>query len=207
MTWRAGPSDILTIAIAGALGGGLDAAACLLGWPVPVKEPAAAFRAHVVPAGALHGAVLALVPVLGVRATLGARSLLRWSAMVAVGWIGGYLTWIPLDMSVLGRSLPQAIAWPGLARPSLVDLAWMPFLFFGGVSGLLYGSLLLGTAETSRRRRMATAAAAGVLGSLWWWVEWRPWYFALLHGAVWGGLVGAVLPTSPPGFERRGRGG
>jgi hypothetical protein len=29
-----------------------------------------------------------------------------------------------------------------------------------------------------------------MLGSLWWWIEFQPWYFAAIHGSVWGLLVG-----------------
>jgi hypothetical protein len=34
------------------------------------------------------------------------------------------------------------------------------------------------------------ASASGALGSLWWWIEWEFAYFSLIHGAIWGVLVG-----------------
>ena len=174
---------------AGAVGGGLNATLCVLGWPVPVAS--ASFRWHLIPAGAAHGALLALAAIAGVVASRRAGdSLWRWFAAPIVGWLGGYASWVPLEMSVLGRSLSQAIVWPAGSGPLSLAFIWNPLIYFGSVSALLYLWLASAVARRSPKITVVGAALAASLGSLWWWIEWGPWYLSLLHGGVWGTLVG-----------------
>jgi hypothetical protein len=44
--------------------------------------------------------------------------------------------------------------------------------------------------DRSMTEHVACAIASGALGSLWWWATIGPWYFSVLHGTVWGTLVG-----------------
>ena len=75
----------------------------------------------------------------------------------------------------------------------MVSILWSPLPYFGAVAGVLYLSLLLARSVASRWVLILAATAAGVSGSLWWWTEWGPWYFSLIHGAVWGTFVGFAL--------------
>jgi hypothetical protein len=121
----------------------------------------------------------------------------------------GYLSWIPLDLSVSGRATADSLVWPAEGQSDVVSILWAPLPYFGAVAGVFYSSLLLARSVTSRWVLILGATAAGVLGSLWWWIEWGPWYFSLLHGTVWGSLVGLALswrrrtgenvPSSPRG--------
>jgi hypothetical protein len=180
-----------TVACVGGLGGLLNAALCYLRWPVSVEDSSATFRWHVMPAGLLHGLFLALVAVLAAayasRLSLGRR----WLLIPVVGWCAGYLSWIPLELSVFGGALPKALYWP-------VDrswqAAWAPaVVYFGGVSAFLYAWLLLRPVGSRLLANMLAASGAGALGSLWWWISWGPWYLSVLHGAIWGCLVGAAV--------------
>lgn len=176
---------------AGAAGGGINAALCYFRLPVPVEDSAATFQWHVIPAGAAHGGILAVA---AVALGLTARRLgwpARIASGVAGGWLAGYLSWIPLHLSTLGESLIEAPLWP--FRNGL-QAAWIPYAHFGAVVTLL--SLWLAGSAPFRRAapQVAAACLAGALGSLWWWISWGPWYFAVIHGVLWGlptGLVAA----------------
>jgi hypothetical protein len=182
-------ASLLRMTAAGGVGGGLNATLCVLGWPVPV--PSASFRWHLIPAGIAHGGLLALAAIVGVAASSRTRhSLWRWFAAPIVGWLGGYASWIPLEMSVFGRSLSHAIVWPAGSDPFSLAFIWNPLIYFGGVSALLDLWLASATARHSPKMAVVGAALAASLGSLCWWIEWGPWYFSLLHGGVWGTLVG-----------------
>ena len=105
---------------------------------------------------------------------------------------------------VLADSLPS---WPAFAEvpPALRELrgrGWKlallgPLQYFGLVALLYYLAIALWLA---RERRLAAhvtgAAVAGIFGSLWWWISFGPWYFSVLHGAIWGTLVGVGAWTT-----------
>ena len=78
-------------------------------WPVPVEEYAD-FAWHLAPAGALHGAILALCAFLGSRWLRELGWAKRLPIAVATGWIAGCLSWQPLRMSLDGRL--GWSAWP-----------------------------------------------------------------------------------------------
>ena len=177
---------LLRISAAGALAGGVNAWLCYVRWPVPV-ERYADFAWHLVPAGALHGAILALCAFLGSRWLRELGWAKRLPIGVATGWIAGYLSWQPLQLS-LARRLGWS-AWP-FSEPSS---AWFigPLQIFGLVA-FLYCLVpprwMPGTRVGASS--LILASAAGALGSLWWWLAYGPWYFSLLHGTIWGCAVG-----------------
>jgi len=190
---------LVAVAIAGGIGGLIDATLCYSKWPVPVEDAAARFHWHVIPAGFVHGALLAVLAV--AAADLGRRltSPFRWAASLPVAWLAGYLSWIPLDVSAFDKSLASALVWPLVNADSRLAALWAPLLYFGSVSGLLYLWLSGARAVRPRIAEVAGASVAGVLGSLWWWLLWKPWYLSVLHGVVWGSLVG--LAVSRPRAE------
>lgn len=183
-------SALARITVAGGLGGGLNAALCVLGWPVPVAD-VATFRWHLIPAGMAHGALLALVAVTGALAARGIGvSPWRWLAIPAAGWLAGYASWIPMEMSIFGRSFLRALTWPAASDRFSLAIVWSPLVYFGGVSALLCLWLTARHRERPRWLNVVGGVAAAVGGSLCWWIEWRPWYFSVLHGVTWGSLVG-----------------
>jgi hypothetical protein len=178
------------LSLYGAAGGAINAWLCYAQWPEPIKD--ATFRWHVVPAGAIHGAVLALCSVAAAmvlsRNHLGARLL----AAPVIGWVSGYASWIPLNLSTFDEPLGQSLAWP--FRQEWQRAAVGPFWYFGLVAAVHY-LCLVSTSPAMRRRlsvQVTCAAAAGTLGSLWWWFAWERWYFSAIHGAIWGVCVGAA---------------
>ena len=183
--WRA--------SLAGAFAGGANATFCYLRLPVPIEDSAVHLHWHVIPAGCAHGALLALVAVAASELARRRRSALTWCAIPFVAWLGGYLAWIPLDLSISSRSPAQSLAWPAEGTPQMISILWMPPSYFGAVAGLLYFGLLLAGSATPRWMLILGASAAGILGSLWWWIEWGPWYFSLIHGTLWGTFVGLAL--------------
>jgi len=192
------------VTVAGGLGGAASAALCYFAWPVAVQDQAVSFHWHVIPAGLAHGALLALIPVLAFRLTERRRAALRWCGALLVAWVAGYVSWIPLDTSIVARSVLAHLAWPASGGSSFLSILWIPLPYFGGVAGLLYLSLLLGRGAVIRPWfAIAFSISAGTLGSLWWWIEWGPWYFSLLHGSIWGLLVGLALSrTAGSAFAR-----
>jgi len=183
--------QLLGVALAGGLGGLINATLCYADWPVSVTPANASFHWHVIPAGFIQGSTLAA---LSVGAGILGRHLkwpLRWFVALPIGWIVGYLSWIPLDMSIFDERLSKAVRLIG-DTDSWNDVFAGPIQLFGGVATILY----LGVAYTPTRPRLGKAlivgTAAGVLGSLWFWIG-DQWYFSLLHGTVWGCLVGLAL--------------
>jgi hypothetical protein len=188
--------NLISIGLAGGIAGLANAALCFLRWPVPVHDPAAVFRWHVMPAGFVHGAVLALA---AAAAALGARRWrrpARWGASILVGWMAGYLAWIPLDVSVFGERWARTFVWPFVNGDSARQGLWTPFCFFGLVSALLFLWLACPQRPLRPLSNILAAVLAGVLGSVWWWIMWKTWHFSILHGTVWGLSVGSVLARS-----------
>jgi hypothetical protein len=182
---------VLTACVAGGLAGLLNAFLCYVGWPQQVEG--ADLRWHVLPAGLLHGLVLAAVPILGANWSAGQTLSRRLLAVPLVGWCGGYLSWIPLDLSAFRDSPWEALSWPLDAMDSRLSPVMGPLLYFGMASLLLYSWLALRSEGSGPGLHVPAAVAAGVLGSLWWCATIGPWYFSVLHGCLWGGAVGMAL--------------
>lgn len=187
--------DLLRLGLLGAIGGGANAWLCYAQIPVAVGTSSAdisngaAFKWHVVPAGAFHGAALALIPALAVFLLRGRTLAANLVAAPLVGWLSGYLSWIPLGRSAFDWSWGKAVTYS--FHESAVQALWIPLPYFGLV-GLLYFLALQVTFRKHPGRSLVVAlvVASGVLGSLWWWIAWKPWYFAVLHGTIWGVAVG-----------------
>lgn len=184
---------LLAVGLLGAVGGAVNGWLCWAKIPVAVSDTNLVidFRWLVIPGGAIHGAALAALSV-GAAAALARRWLpLRLAAAPVVGWVVGYLSWIPLARWAAGATWAESLLWTSGRG---LEQVWVPFAHFGLVAGLLYLFLAAGV----RRPALAfgAAVAAGVLGSLWWWIVWERWTFALLHGVVWGALVGAGLAVA-----------
>jgi hypothetical protein len=68
-----------------------------------------------------------------------------------------------------------------------------PLQAFGLVALLYYAALHRLASRSSGPLECALlASASGFLGSLWWWIEIEAWYFSLIHGSIWGVLVGSA---------------
>jgi hypothetical protein len=178
-----------------AVAGAANAAACWLQWPAAVPDSGDVFRWHLVPAGAAHGAVLAALALVGHRVLRGAPFAVRWLAGPIVGWLAGYLSWIPIAASIGAEHGPLGlVGWPfdGVQQALLA-----PFQGFGLVAALYYWSRLLREHNPGPAWAAQLAGvASGALGSLWFWIEMETWYLSLLHGAVWGLLASQSAGTS-----------
>ena len=180
------------IGLLGGLGGAINAALCYMEWPVPVGEGmfAPIFHWHIIPAGALHGSVLVLMAVAFAR-MLYRRSLpLRLCGAGVAGWLAGWLSWIPLSVSFGEDSFEMTwrTFWP---FTSLSEI-WQSFEVFGLVTACYCMSLCIRDAQFRGPRfyHLLRGIVSGVAGSLWFWVHSERWYFSLIHGAIWGSLVG-----------------
>ncbi len=172
----------------GALAGALNAAACWTGWPVAI--PDAEFAWHILPAGGIHGAVLVMVALV-VRLTLRrAPRAVSWLAGPVVGWLAGYLSWMPISLSIFADGNPLEWPFDGSQNPLLG-----PWQMFGLVAWAWYWSMLL--PGSGRMRRVLGGVVAGAIGSAWFWSAMEVWYLCLLHGAVWGLLVGQAEANQP----------
>jgi hypothetical protein len=180
----------LWAAIGGALGGLVNAALCYLEWPVPV--PDAPFKWHVMPAGLLHGAALAALGV--AAADIGGRLKPgpRWALALPAAWVIGYVTWIPLAVSVFGEPLSRALVWP-IDGETWVASLLLPLAYFGAVALLVYLWQACVRPIPHLWANVVAACAAGVIGSLWFWISYQRWAFSILHGVIWGCLVSASL--------------
>jgi hypothetical protein len=191
----------LRVGACGAVAGAINAWLCYARVPAAVGENPD-FAWHLIPAGAVHGAVLA-VCAFGLAARLSKRSLgVRLAAALPLAWIAGFASWIPLNRSAFDQPWLRSLTWP--FHSAWNDTLVAPLTSFGLVALVYYLALvLLRGKPRSLATHMLCASAAGALGSLWWWILFEPWYFSLLHGAIWGACVGAGVW----GVSRRGRTG
>jgi len=172
----------------GAAAGAANAWLCVSGIPEAVHDNPS-FGWPLVPAGALHGAMLGLIPVAGFLVASQWRATVRFLVAIPVGWLAGYLSWIPLCRWALDETWGKSLLWPFLDEPGL-GVAWAPFAYFGVASVLFFLCLCLWGSRQSWGAQAACGTCAGVLGSLWFWSEFQPWYFAAIHGTIWGVLAG-----------------
>src|SRR3989338_2894291 len=189
------------IGLLGGLGGAINAWLCYARIPVPVmtegfmdsRRQPFDFPCSVIPGGACHGGLLALISV-ALAALLWQRGwLTRLTGLAVAGWLAGWLSYIPLGLSmdetVSGKQMVEALVWP-FERPPQSLL--VPYFYFGLVGSAYY--LFLNLCRQLTRQQLGLhlfiGSLSGILGSLWWWVGFKPWYFSLLHGTIWGCLVG-----------------
>lgn len=177
----------------GGVGGAVNAALCFANLPVPVTEKGSIlFQWHLIPAGALHGALLAVIAVGAARIAWRAPAWLRWGLVPIVGWIAGWVSWYPLGFSLklLDGKWLKVLFWPIQGNP--LEVATGLWQYFGLVSAVYY--LLLNPCrrlpDKSLYAQLIVACVSGSLGSLWWWVTFKLGYFSLIHGIIWGLLVG-----------------
>lgn len=179
----------LRVGACGVVAGAINAWLCYARVPETVGG-SPDFAWHLIPAGAIHGGALAMFA-FGLARLFSRRSLgLRLAAAPFLAWLAGFASWIPLNRSAFDQPWLTSLTWPFHSR--WYDALLGPLTSFGLVALVYYLSLALFCAK---RRSLAThvlcASAGGILGSLWWWIEFEPWYFSLLHGAIWGVFVGA----------------
>jgi hypothetical protein len=188
------------VALCGALGGGINAWLCYARLPVTGGLPA--FKWHVIPAGAIHGGVLAVTPfAAGLLLRLqGLRT--RLAAALPVAWLAGFVAWIPLNRSAFDDPWPKSLRWALSEGWGSALLG--PLQFFGLVALLYYLVVALSLARETRALHVVAATVAGVVGSLWFWITIGPWYFSLLHGAIWGMSVGVGAAVSRCGSSGEG---
>lgn len=143
---------------------------------------------HIVPAGALHGALLACLSLACAWWLLPRGAAARWTLAPAGGYLIGYATYLPLALSA-GLDL-NVFLFSG-SNDGAMRVTW-PLMAFGLVAlvaCLAWGSLRL-LSSPSLALHLAVGSAAGVLGSLWWWNGFDQTWFALPHGILWGCCAG-----------------
>lgn len=195
----------------GGLGGALNAWLCYAKLPVPIPGgelfggPSLQFHWSIIPGGALHGALLAAIPVGYAAVSSRMPRWVQWALVPVAGWLSGWLAWAAIlwvggfqdeGWRMLNPgAVARLITWPVAAAGHKTDAVWIPYLYFGLV-GTVFSTLLLLARRAASRDAVIPiliGIASGVLGSLWWWIAWGRWYFSLLHGTIWGALVGYGL--------------
>jgi hypothetical protein len=175
--------------IAGGLAGALNAWLCYAQVPVQAAGNAT-FKWHVIPAGAFHGAALAVGAMAATRMLVTHTWARRILMAPVVAWFLGFISWIPLNRSAFDEPWLRSLSWP--FHESWAALAFAPEQYFGFVGGLLYLLLVFRKGRISSPLVWTlSTVACGVLGSLWWWIQVEPWYFSPLHGTIWGLAVAA----------------
>lgn len=175
-------SQVLGPVVLAGVGGAVNALLCVTGLPV-ATDYLSDFRWHLVPAGWGHGAALCLVPAVCAISVAKRPVILRWIMLPLAGFLSGYVSWVFLGLSLDSLDVYTDITW---------EYLWGFYQTFGFVGACYYVGLALlgGLAEQRLARHLAYGVVSGILGSLWWWIAFGPWFFSLLHGAVWGLLAG-----------------
>jgi hypothetical protein len=196
------------VGLCGALGGAINAWLCYSGLPVWVTD----FEWQIIPAGAFHGAVLAIAAFAGGMFFRKQARSIQLAVAVPLAWLAGFIAWIPLDHSgphpLVEASWHSSLRWPFSASARWDSVVLEPFLYFGFVVLLYYLAIVLFSSRVQRlSSSLALATLAGIGGSLVWWIMWHHWYLAVLHGSIWGAFVGVgawdalrsnVIPGAPP---------
>jgi hypothetical protein len=177
---------LIRVSLAGAAAGGINAWLCYAGLPRPVFAYSR-FAWDIVPAGVLHGGILAVAGCLGTQWNRDTRWPWRLLTAAAVGWLAGYVSWQPLRMSLDGTLAWSSWPFDGGWKEALAG----PLLNFGLVAGIF--CIARPSDRISGPRRLVVALTAGIAGSLWWWIAYEQWYFSPLHGAIWGSAVGLSI--------------
>lgn len=170
------------IGLLGGLGGAINAWMCYAN--LPPWGAGLRFEWHVIPAGWAHGALLAVLSI-GPATLLRARHLpIRLLWIPIGGWLSGWISWIPLSFSTGYLSFD-------MLNPSW-ETWWWPYYAFGLVGVLYYFFLTICRQLDSKKllRHVLMGTISGAMGTLWWWISAQPWYFSLIHGTIWGTLVG-----------------
>ena len=179
------------IAAAGALAGAFNAfVLCLPGFSGVRND----IDWHMVPAGAAHGALLALVGVQCGRWFRGVRPAQRLLVAAAAAWVGGYLSTLPIAASLDHRWFP--LFTPGWSEP---------FATFGLAAGIVCGWLLFAPGTAGRRAHVNAGIAAGMAGyGMFWWPQNslldHPFPTIGVQSASWGIAVG--LATAPVSTQK-----
>jgi hypothetical protein len=119
---------LLRIGLGGALGGATNAWLCYAQLPVAAGGYMS-FAWHVIPAGAVHGALLAAIE-FGVGGLHSKRPVVaKFLAALPVGWISGVVSWILLLRSVFGESWAKSLTWffPGKVSWLVVIIPFWTF--------------------------------------------------------------------------------
>ena len=179
--------DYLQAVVLGGIGGAINASLCYLKIPTSVPNSEGVFKWHLIPAGACHGALLALVTLAMASLLYERRPLAQWLGLPIAGYLSGLASWLPLGVSL-------NFGWSPYREWSLKTL-WWPYAYFGLVGVGYYFCLVLLKRLTDVRLflHIGIGILSGILGSLWWWIGWKPWYFSAIQGSIWGTCVGFGL--------------
>ena len=184
-----GMTRLARLTYCGAFAGAINAWLCYADLPVPF-DPRVHFEWHLIPAGAIHGGALAAFAFIAANAVSARGLLVRLATAIPVGWLAGYASWMPLNSSVFDDPWIRSLLWP-FKDAKWTDTLLGPYCYFGLVSASYYLWLTLrGLKSKALAESLLGACAAGTLGSLWFWVGFEQWSFCLLHGTIWGVLVG-----------------
>lgn len=182
-------------AIMGGVGGALNALFCLIKFPAIIPGAEDVLHWHILLAGFIHGSILTVIALRAAHFLLPKTSAVRWAGILGAGYAAGWISYIPLRISINSnqtlKEIMSAFWWP-FSNGFNFDILWSPFMTFGAVTAL-YAFLLIRLAVRGNQTAFAhfgAAAISGVLGSFWWWNGFERPYFCLLHGAVWAIFVG-----------------
>lgn len=170
----------------GGAGGAINAFLVFAGVPVSLTNQYLTFRWHIVPAGFFHGALLVWAALMAYSFFGSRKGLGKWLGLLFAGYAAGWISGIPLTISLQNKFTLSFLWWPLEQRG--IEIFTTPFFQFGLVSAIYY--LELSILELGEKKNPFTqvflGVVAGVFGSLYWWQSLGPWKLSLLHGSIWG---------------------
>ena len=180
---------ILIPTLGGALGGAINAYLCYAKIPVDV----AAFKWHIVPAGACHGAILILFSLLLSRYFYSKDIIFRCIGLFLTGYLAGGTSWSAIRTSIDEKITIETLWW--IDREGFMDAILEPFQTFGFVAVGLYIYLVVLRQMNHLRweLHMIGCVISAIAGSVWFWANCGFWYLSFLHGIIWGCLVGYTI--------------
>ncbi|MBI4354451.1 MAG: hypothetical protein HY595_04365 [Candidatus Omnitrophica bacterium] len=193
-TMKMPPRSLALIGLLGGVGGMVNAWHC---YSIKILD----FSWSIIPAGFCHGMVLAVVSVLGAVLFLKRAWGVRLVGLPVVGWLAGWWSGIPLWLHYFWTTPPifkgevAGMTWSKIVRAFIWPFGggiWQPYFWFGLVGAAYYALLNLSQQLTSKRlmTHLMMGIISGILGSLWWWISSKMGYLSVVHGTIWGSLVG-----------------
>lgn len=206
------PFPVWRPTLLGAAGGTINGLLLWLKLPVgipmgfPVGSDSVDFAPAVIPCGTFHGAALAAFAIIAANLCL-RHPRLCLPIWLAAGYLAGWISWAPWHFSEYGDLL-KALTWPfsdshpAGGHPAGALIA--PYWVFGLVALILAAcmSVLPSFMRRSLWTTLGMTVPSGILGSLWYWatadVDPSRWFFAPIHGSIWGLLIGLGFAWGSP---------
>lgn len=152
------------------------------------------FEWYIVPAGFVHGSIVSLSIGVYLLFLKNLKFILKILCTLFLAWFVGYLCF---NVIICGVNGDVNLSF---SFEMSTELFSIPFISFGLV---LIAFALLDSCKdkfisSDSTKVLLSTIISGIIGSLWWWIAYGNWHLSVLHGCIWGLLIGFTLIKFSP---------